>query len=69
MAQKTAVYETTCPTCNKNFKAKTEAEKHEHGALDVEATCPYCSGNFRANIPEDCLEWDDQCRTEAGRFG
>ena len=39
------------------------------GKVSVAQQCQRCLGKFEAITDLDCLEWDDACKTEVGRFG
>ncbi len=64
-----AVFEATCPTCGEKTKVVAGEADIAGGKVSVTRECQRCLGAFEAITDLDCLEWDDQCRTEVGRFG
>ncbi len=69
MSTKTATFETTCPTCGEKIRVVADEKQVADGKVSVPAKCQRCLGQFEAITDLDCLEWDDACKTEVGRFG
>ncbi len=66
MSSRRAIFNTSCPSCRKNFQASTEVPEHRVGEVDVDTVCPHCNRDFRAEIPPHCLNANpkDECGHE-----
>ena len=69
MPSEQAAFETTCPGCGEKVRVTVSREDVADGKAHAQAVCQRCLGRFEAITDLDCLEWDDACKTEVGRFG
>jgi len=69
MTRKTARFESTCPACGEKVVVVASQDDIAADEVSVSRQCQRCLGRFEAITDLDCLEWDDQCKVEVGRFG
>lgn len=69
MSTRTATFTATCPSCGQAVAVTAAEADIRDGTVAVTEKCQRCLGEFEAITDLDCLEWDDQCRTEVGRLG
>lgn len=62
-------FEAACPTCGEKMMVTASEADVVQGKVSVAQKCQRCLNAFEAISDLDCLEWDDQCKIEVGRFG
>ena len=69
MAKKQTQFEAQCPSCGEKSMVAAGEEHIQGDKVSVRGKCPRCLSPYDAVAELDCLEWDDQCTMEVGRFG
>lgn len=69
MTEKKATFTAVCPNCGEKVAVEATEADIADGKVSVAQQCQRCLGKFEAITDLDCLEWDDACKTEVGRFG
>ena len=69
MTEKTAKFTAVCPHCGEKVTVEAREADIAAGKVAVAQKCQRCLSQFEAITDLDCLEWDDACKTEVGRFG
>jgi len=69
MTTRSTTFEATCPSCGQAVTVTAAEANIRGGSVAVTEKCQRCLSEFEAITDLDCLEWDDQCKTEVGRLG